>query len=73
MIHYSNFRLSMSPPCVTELHSFGTIPTRIIEMPRECRLHKRHSPVTGSVRNNDGNQDSNTRLMPHVLLGVNVS
>jgi hypothetical protein len=63
----------MSSPCITELRSFGTIPAKIITMPGECRLHKRQSPATGSVRNNDGNQDSNTRLMPHVLVGVNVS
>ena len=42
-------------------------------MTGQCRLHKRHSSTNGSVRKNDGNQDSNTRLMAHVLVGVDVS
>jgi hypothetical protein len=63
----------MSSSCVTELHNFGKIPARIIAMSRERRLRKRHGSATRSVRNNEGNEDSNTRLMPHVLLGVNLS
>jgi hypothetical protein len=63
----------MSSPCIIELHHFGTIPARIIAIPGECRFYKAHGPATGTVRNNDGNQDSNTRLVAHVLVGVNVS